>query len=137
MEAGWRRTYVLHYRIDAGGVTRIVFVQKWIQQPWAEMESRPESGLKQWHDLVHRDLFFGQYEFAQPCRELQSFTQVAVHVSTMGGHDLSEPRTVYFVVKDKGGYSYEMSHISYDRQDGCPGDTQVDLTKQPSLFEKE
>ncbi len=137
LEAGFRRAYVLHYRIDASGVSRIDpvalqpqdFVQEWINQPWSEMESRSASSLVKWHARFHSDteLFFGDFDFAQPCSKRPGYTQVAVE---------AEPRAVYFLVKDKGGHSYEMSDISFDRQSGCPGETQVDLMKQPSLFEK-
>ncbi len=122
LEAGFRRAYVLHYRIDAKGVTRIDpvalqpqdFVQEWINQPWSEMESRSAPSLVKWHARFHSDteLFFGDFDFSQPCGKRPGYTQVAVE---------SEPRTVYFLVKDRGGFRYEMGDISYDRQSGCPG----------------
>jgi hypothetical protein len=137
LEAGFRRAYVLHYRVAASSLTRIDpialqpedFVQEWINQSWSEMESRSAMRLVKWHARFHSDteLFFGDFDFAQPCSKRPGYTQVAVEVG---------PRTVYFLVRDKGGHSYEMSDISYDRQSGCPGETQVDLMKQPSLFEK-
>jgi hypothetical protein len=138
LEAGFRRTYVLRYRIDASGVTRIDpvalqaqdFVHEWIDQPWSEMKSRSAPSLAKWHALLHSDnqLFFGHYDFAQPCSKRPGYTQVAVEV---------EPRTVYFLVRDKGGHSYDMSDVRYDRQSGCPGETDVELIKQPSLLGKQ
>jgi hypothetical protein len=146
LEAGWRRTYILHYRIDGKAVTRLDpvalqpqdFVHEWIIEPWSHMESRSASSLVKWHGLLHDDneLFFGDYDFAQSCSERPDYTQVAVEVPKLNGHELPEPETVYFLVKDNGSYSYEMSEISYARQNGCPGETQVDMMKQPSLFGK-
>jgi hypothetical protein len=40
-------------------------------------------------------------------------------------------------VKDKGNDSYEMSEISFERQDGCPGEAPaIDYAQLPSLFKK-
>ena len=144
LEAGWRRTYILHYRVYGKAVTRVDpvalqpqdFVHEWIDEPWSEMESRSAPDLEGWHDRLHSELFFGSYDFAQSCSKRSDYTQVAVEVPKLNGHELPEPETIYFLIKDKGGYSYEMSDISYDRQGGCPGEAEVDLTKQPSLFEK-
>jgi hypothetical protein len=34
-----------------------------------------------------------------------------------------KPLSVYFLVRDRGGYRYEMSGISFTPQSGCPGET--------------
>ncbi len=142
LEAGWRRTYVLHYGIGGDVMIRIDpvalqpqgFVHEWIDQPWSEMASRSARDLENWHARLHPadSLFFGQYDFAQPCTERKGFAQIAVEVGEYG-----KSKTVYFLVRDLGNHSYRMADISYVRQSGCPGETQVDLTQpQPSLFGK-
>jgi hypothetical protein len=57
-------------------------------------------------------------------------------MSRAGDRELPEALPVYFLVEDRGNYHYEMSEISFFRQDGCPGETAVDYVPQPSLFKK-
>jgi hypothetical protein len=147
MEGGFRRTYVLHYSIGSQGVERIDpvalqpqdFVHEWLMEPWEEMQSRSGSSdtLVKWHKFLHADLVLGDYEFVQPCINRPGVIQVGVDLRFIGDHEIPEPLSVYFLVKDKGNYSYEMSELSFKRQDGCPGETPpADYAEPPSLFKK-
>jgi hypothetical protein len=144
MFPGYRRTYVLHYSIGSQGVERTDpvalqpqdFVHEWLTRPWEEMQSRSGASdtLAKWHKLVGGS---GDYQFVQPCINRPGFIQVDVDFDSIGGRELPEPLSVYFLVKDKGNYSYEMSEISFERQEGCPGETPpADYSELPSLFKK-
>jgi hypothetical protein len=74
---------------------------------------------------LHADYVSGEYDFAQPCERRPGGTQVCAGI---GGQD------VCLLVRDKGNHNYEMTDISFDRQPGCPGETQVDYDHRPSLF---
>ena len=104
--------------------------------PWDEMQSRSSAALEKWHRFLHADHVFGEYEFAQPCAELPAVTQIGVAFHSIGEREMPEPLSVYFLVEDHGGYSYKMSEISFDRQEGCPGETQTTYDNLPSLFPK-
>jgi hypothetical protein len=79
----------------------------------------------------------GDYDSVQPCIYRPGFTQVAVEFSSLGEREIPEPLAVYFLIQDKGIYSYEMSEISFYPQDDCPGDSPpADYTEMPSLFKK-
>ena len=145
MFPGYRRTYELHYSIGPHGVERIDpvalqpqdFVHEWLMEPWEEMQSRSGSSetLVKWHKFVHA--VSGNYEFVQPCINRPGFIQVGVDLDSIGDREMPEPLSVYFLVKDKGNYSYEMSGVSFDTQDDCPGETPaVDYGELPSLFKK-
>ena len=141
---GYRRTYELHYSIGCKSVTRIDpvaiqpqdFVHEWLIEPWEEMRSRSGSSdtLAKWHKFLGAS---GDYAFVQPCANRPGFIQAGVDFDYLDDRELSEPLSVYFLIKDKGNYSYEMSEISFERQDGCPGETPaVDYNVLPSLFKK-
>jgi hypothetical protein len=147
MFPGYRRTYVLHYSIDPDGAQRIDpvalqpqdFVHEWLTQPWEEMWSRSGSSdtLAKWHNFLHADLVLGDYEFVQPCLNRPGVVQVGAGITPIGDREIPEPLIIYFLVKDKGNYSYEMSGVSFDSNDDCPGATPaVDYTQLPSLFKK-
>ena len=147
MEGALRRTYVLHYGIGPDSVERIDpvalqpqdFVHEWLIAPWEEMQSRSGSSeaLAKWHKFLHADAVGGDYDFVQPCMSRPGFIQVGVDLDGIGDREIPEPLQIYFLVRDKGNYSYEMSEISFERQDGCPGETPaVDYTELPSLFKK-
>jgi hypothetical protein len=142
MEGGFRRTYVLRYRIGPDQVERIDpvalqpqdFVHEWLIRPWSEMQSRSSEAMEKWHSFLEGDLVFGEYEFVQPCIDSPGVTQVGVGVINIGERDIPEPLSVYFLVRDNGEHRYEMLEISFDRQEGCPGETQADYDNPPSLF---
>lgn len=144
MEAGFRRTHVLHYRIGLKGVERIDpvalqpqdFVHEWLTHSWDEMQSRSSGEVSKWHRFLHTDFVGGEYVIAQPCADRTGFTQVVVEVSRVGERELSEPLNISFLVHDKGDYHYEMSEISFTRQSGCPGETYDTYDNLPSLFKK-
>ena len=144
LEAGWRRTYVMHYSIGGDGVQRIDpvallpqdFVHEWMIRPWGEMRSRSSDSLERWHNFLHADYVFGKYEFAQPCVERPGMTQIGVALGNIGEREMPEPLSVYFLVEDHGSYSYKMSGISFGRQEGCPDETQATYENPPSLFPK-
>jgi len=62
---------------------------------------------------------------------------VGVEFSSLGDREIPEPLAVYFLIQDKGNYSYAMSEISFYPQDDCPGESPaVDYMEMPSLFKK-
>ena len=78
-----------------------------------------------WHNFLHADSVFGEYEFVQPCIDRPGETQVGVGVGFIGDREIPEPLS----------HRYEMSAISFDRQDGCPGETPAaDYNSYPTLF---
>jgi hypothetical protein len=142
--AGWRRTYVLHYRIGPDSVQRIDpvalqpqdFVHEWMIRPWDEMQPRSAAALEKWRRFLHADYVFGEYEFAQPCSERPGATQIGVALENIGEREMPQPLSVYFLVEDPGGYRYKMSEVSFNRQEGCPGETEATYDNPPSLFPK-
>jgi hypothetical protein len=100
------------------------------------MQSRSgnSEALAKWHKLLGGS---GEYEVVQPCIDRPGVIQVGVGFDFIGDREIPEPLIVYFLVKDKGNYSYEMSAISFDSNDDCPGETPAaDYTQLPSLFKK-
>jgi hypothetical protein len=134
----------LHYRIGPDGAQRIDpvalqpqdFVHAWMIRPWGEMQRRSAAALEKWHQFLHADHVLGEYEFAQPCAERPGVTQIGVALESIGEREMPEPLSVYFLVEDPGGYSYAMSEISFERQGGCPGETEATYDNPPSLFPK-
>jgi len=125
------RTHVLHYRATGGSAERIDpvalqpqdFVDEWLTRPWSEMESRSVGGnvLEKWHE----DIGGGQYLFVQRCRN-RADTQIGL---------MADGRSGYFVVHQLDQYRFEMKSVSFERQEGCPGESPA-LTDGPSLFPK-
>lgn len=145
LEAGMRRTHELCYKIRSEGVERIDpvalqpqdFVHEWMIRPWDEMQSRSSDAVAPWHKFLHADLVFGGYDFVQPCIDRPGFTEVGVELKSLGDREIPEPLPVYFLIQDKGNYSYEMSEISFEPHDDCPGEAPpADYNKFPSLFKK-
>jgi hypothetical protein len=144
IEGGFRRTYVMHYSIGADSVQRVDpvalrpqdFVHEWMLRPWSEMQSRSSAALEKWHRFLHADPVYGEYELAQPCAERPGVTQTGVAFDSIGELEIPKPLSVYFLVEDQGDYRYKMSEISFDRQEGCPGETPATYDNLPSLFPK-
>jgi hypothetical protein len=147
MFPGYRRTYVLHYSIGPQGVERVDpvalqpqdFVHEWLTRPWEEMQSRSGASdtFVKWHKFLHADFVSGDYEFVQPCINRAGVVQVGVDLNSIGDREIPEPLQVYFLVKDKGNHSYEMSGVSFGTNDDCPGESPAaDYTEMPSLFKK-
>ncbi|HLN00048.1 MAG TPA: hypothetical protein VK335_12240 [Bryobacteraceae bacterium] len=144
MEGGFRRTYVMHYRISAG-TERIDpvalqpqdFVHEWLTRSWSEMQSRSSASVAKWHKFLHADYVGGEYAFVQPCKERPGITQVGVGMRSVGDLEFPEPLGVCFLVEDMGDYRFKMSEVSFDRQPGCPGESYASYDNPPSLFKKQ
>lgn len=145
MEGGFRRTYELGYRVGPDGLERIDpvalqpqdFVHEWLTRPWEEMRSWSSDTLVKWHKFLHADFVSGDYEFVQPCINRPGVIQVGVGLNYIGDREIPEPLSVYFLVRDKGNYSYEMAGVSFDTNDDCPGESPAaDYAELPSLFKK-
>ncbi len=144
MEAGFRRTHVLHYRIAPEGVERIDpvalqaqdFVHEWLLRPWGEMQSRSAPSVVNWHKFLHADYVSGEYEFVQPCKERPGITQVAVGIMHIGDRVIPEPLIVYFLVENQGEFDFKLTDVSFGRQSGCPGESYATYDNMPSLFKK-
>jgi hypothetical protein len=141
------RTHVLRYSIGSLGVQRVDpvalqpqdFVDEWLSRPWPEMASRSSGTerekLKEWHEFLSGDIVAGDIDFVQSCSERPDDWQVSVSLRRVAGKRLPEPFTLYFLVHRLEKYRFEMAEISFDEQDGCPGESPPS-TDRPSLFEK-
>jgi hypothetical protein len=132
------RAHVLHYRATNGGAERIDpvalqpqdFVDEWLSRPWSEMESRSASGgkkLREWQEFITG----GTYLFVQPCED-KSDTQIGLSAFA---EKAPEPIPVFFLVHQLEQYRFEMKAVSFDRQEGCPGESEA-LLHGPTLFPK-
>lgn len=144
MEGGFWRTHVMHYRIGVEGTERIDpvalqpqdFVHEWMLRPWSEMQARSSASVMKWHKFLHADGVGGEYEVVQRCEERPGVTQIGVRIWHIGDQEVPEPLIVYFLVEDNGDYRFKMSEVSFDRQPGCPGESEASYDKLPSLFKK-
>jgi len=139
------RPHVLHYnvansageRIDPVALQPQDFVDEWLMRPWSEMESRSAESvrdkLKKWHEFLAGDFVAGKFNFVQACREKPDQWQVGVALDWIKGKELPEPLSAYFLVQQSEQYRFKMVGISFDRQDGCPGETRPN-TESPSMF---
>jgi hypothetical protein len=134
------RTHELRYdsksrRIDPVALLPQDFVDEWLTRPWAEMESRSVGSsrekLKQWHEFLGDGA--GEFSLVQACTERRSQWQIGVELYWVHDKELPEPLRVYFLVQQADPYRFEMSGISFERQDGCPGEGQAS-SDRPSLF---
>ena len=140
-EGGFRRTHVRHFSIADQVVSRIDpvallpgdFVDEWLKEPWPEMQARSGSGeeLKKWHALLGDGSATGT---VQPCSERANHWLIELIPKSIQGKELPEELSVFFLVQEIGEHRYKMIGISFDRQDGCPGDSYPDLDVRPSLF---
>lgn len=142
------RTHVLHYRVGKDGAVRTDpvalkpqdFVDEWLTIPWNEMVSRSSASdlkqLEKWHGVLHSDTVLGDFRFVQPCAEKPGQWLVAVDLHWVASKELPEPLPVYFLIRWEENYRFQMTGISFDRQDGCPGES-YPSGKRPSLFGSE
>jgi hypothetical protein len=141
------RPHVLHFqakadspvqRIDPVALLPEDFVDEWMTRPWQEMESRSDeagrSKLEQWHQFLGGGFVAGDYTLVQPCQFVIGQWQIAVDLSFLKGEALPEPLTVFFLVQQIEQYRFRMMGISFDRQDGCPGESELNRTTSPTLF---
>jgi hypothetical protein len=135
-----------NYRIQADGLKRIEpfalqvqdFVDEWLTRPWSEMgqtsSPEPPGRLEQWHRLLHADRVYAHYVFVQSCVSRPGRWQVAIDFDDFSGKKLPESLTVYFLVQEEKDHKFTMIDVSFTRQEGCPGKTEV-KSDSPSLFE--
>lgn len=139
------RAHVLHFkapgltaeRIDPVALQPRDFVDEWLTRPWSEMESRSAEGerdkLGRWHEFLAGDFVAGKFQFVQQCRERAGQWQVGIDLNCINGTQLPEGLRLYFLVEESGQYRFKMAGISFDRQEGCPGESEPNL-KSPTLF---
>jgi hypothetical protein len=139
------RAHVLHFqttgstaeRVDPVALQPQDFVDEWLTRPWSEMESRSaESGrdkLKKWHEFLAGNFVAGEFQFVQLCQEQTDQWQVAVYLDWIKGKELPEGLMVYFLVQQSDKYRFKITSISFDRQEGCPGESQPS-SERPTLF---
>jgi hypothetical protein len=101
------------------------------------MESRSAPGvgekLKKWHEFISGDFVAGDFTIVQACLEKSGHWQVGVDLDWIKGKELPEALSVYFLVEQLEQYRFKMVGISFDRQEGCPGESKPN-TESPSLF---
>jgi len=66
-------------------------------------------------------------------RDLPGQWQIAVDLNWLKGKQLPEALTVYFLVQPLEPYRFRMLGISFDRQEGCPGNSTPSIGT-PTLF---
>jgi hypothetical protein len=139
------RAHVLHFkaagpaaeRIDPVALQPQDFVDEWLIRQWSEMESRSaEDGrdkLKKWHEFLAGDFVAGELQFAQQCRDKSDQWQVGIDLDWIKGKELPEGLRLYFLVQQSNQYRFKMVGVSFDRQEGCPGESQPN-SEGPTLF---
>ncbi len=139
------RTHILNYRFDVDGAHRVEpfalqaqdFVEEWLTRPWDEIQKTctidDMKKFEQWHQVLHSEHVFGDYNFVQPCASKSGQTQISMDLDSLEGKELPEPLTVYFVVQEETNYRFKMLNISFKRQAGCPGES-FPRNDYPSLF---
>jgi hypothetical protein len=139
------RAHVLHFKIDGSTVERIDpvalqpqdFVDEWITRPWSEMESRSAAEgngkMQKWHGFIADEFVFGEFRFVQACQEKAGQWQIGVDMHVIKGKELPEDLSLYFLVQQSDGYRFKMAGISFQRQEGCPGESQPSI-EGPTLF---
>jgi len=136
------RTHVLHYtakngspavRVDPVALQPQDFVDEWITRPWSEMESRSagDEKLQKWHELIAGA--YGDFTLSQPCKDPPGQWQIGLDLGILGEHQLPEPLSVLFLVRQREQNRFTMVGISFNRQDGCPGESGP-VMDSPSLF---
>jgi hypothetical protein len=139
------RAHVLHFKAASSAAERIDpvalqpqdFVDEWLTRQWSEMESRSAEGgrdkLKQWHEFLAGDFVAGEFQFVQQCRDKIDQWQVAIDLDWIKGNELPEGLRLYFLVQQSDQYRFKMVGISFNRHEGCPGESQPNL-ESPTLF---
>ncbi len=128
------RTHYLRYRVAGASVERVDpvalqaqdFVDEWVTRPWTEMESRSAATsretLGKWHEALHADFVAGMFTLAQPCKDRPGVAQFGIEFHAAAGHDWPEPLAVFFLVRELRSGGYQMLDVSFNRQEGCPGE---------------
>jgi hypothetical protein len=119
------RTHILRYNF-ADGVHRIEpmafqpqdFAEEWLTQPWPEMQSRSAPEIQKWHAKLQADFQLGDYSSVLLCAAKPDRWSIGF----VGETRTKEPINAYFLVRDLGGYRYEMEAVSDSPFAGCPGE---------------
>ena len=125
---GERRTAIHRYRV-ASGVQRLDpvallpedFAGEWLTRPWSEMESRSAADTKAWHQQLHAEYVFGEYERVIRCASVGQWL-IGLDIMHIGDKELSDPPPTYFLVHDLGNYTYNMEAVSTSPPTGCAGE---------------
>ncbi len=115
------RQHVLHYAIDGNSVKRIEpialtaqdFVDEWVRVKWEDAAPFSNPELKSVHAEFEESRAYGEFEFVQHCPGNANKWQISVAF---------DDDTYYFLVQQKGEYSFRMLDVSDERQPGCPGE---------------
>jgi hypothetical protein len=122
-------------RVDPVALQPQDFVEEWLTQPWSEMAERSAPETKAVHGQLHADFVMGEYLDVAPCLMRPGRWRIGLEITHVGGKQLDDPRQVFFVVQDLGGYRYRMEHAG-DEPEGCPGGGQAS-EKHPWLTAEE
>jgi len=118
---------VRHYRIDGERVLRIdpialspsSFIEEWLKSDWAESAqwhaSHPLASLEHWHRKFHAA--FGEYiGDTQHCHKNSDLRQVGI---AFGDSDVEPPTNVYFLVRWRPPFHFEMVDVSLKPRADC------------------
>jgi hypothetical protein len=100
-------------RVDPVAFQPQDFVEEWLVRPWSEMESRSDASTKTWHDRLHADDVFGDYQRVVACTGLPGHWLISP--------DIDQKKRTHFLVHDLGSYRYLMESVSETKPKGCPG----------------
>ncbi|MGD0616479.1 MAG: hypothetical protein ABSB67_02340 [Bryobacteraceae bacterium] len=137
------RTFVRHYdlsgptpqRIDPVALLPRDFVDEWLTSTWDEMEARSASSardaLRKWHELL--DGASGHFSFVQTCEKNPGQWQIGMDLGKSDQERSDDPGEVFFLVQAMPEYRFQMTGISFTRQEGCPGESDPEA-ESPSLF---
>jgi hypothetical protein len=139
------RRHVLHYKVDGDSVRRVEpialdaqdFVDEWLSSKWADVAPFSDPKLESIHANLsgsdpkledsraelHAANVDGGFQIVQRCTENPNRWQVAFDF---------EDETDYFLVEQRGEYSFRMIDISDERQSGCPGEGKPRQVGDPS-----
>ena len=85
------------------------------------------------HEFLTGDFVAGEFKIVQACREKPHHWQICVDLDWIKGKKLPESLSLYFLVQQSDKYHFKMIGINFDRQEGCPGESQPN-SESPSLF---
>jgi hypothetical protein len=120
---------VRHYRIDGERVIRIdpialnpsSFTQEWLEADWTDsaqwQASHPLTSLEHWHRKFHAANLFGEYiGDTHHCRKNSDLWQVGI---ALGDSDVEPPTNVYFLVRWRPPFHFEMVNVSPKPRADC------------------
>lgn len=133
IEPGFVRRHVLHFKVEGDRTRRIEpialqpedFVDEWLSLEWPIAAAWSAPKLEVMHGKLQGDAVDG-YAYAQRCTERPSEWQVGVEFQRLG--------TLFFLIEDRGEHRYRMLDVSSRRQQGCPGEQQIDYDRHPTML---